>query len=88
MQSIVKVITSKYNLTPGVGCWEVEQVLGDQAVELSCNSELEGKKRRFVEDSVGQQLSTLLNLTKVPENLKKLNEGLVCSYRNIEGTIQ
>jgi hypothetical protein len=81
---MVKVVTSKYNLVPGVGCWEVEEVIGEQIPLPLPNRELDGKKRQFVEDSVSQQLSTLLNLTKVPENLKKLNEGLVCSYRTIE----
>lgn len=84
MQSVVKIVTSKYNLMPGVGCWEIEQVLGEEYGVPFWQRDMQERKRQFVEDSVSQRLSTLSMLTKVPENLKKLNQGIVCSYRSIE----
>jgi hypothetical protein len=45
----MKVVTSKYNLMPGVGCWEIEEVLGEEKAAPSCSKEIGVRKQQFVE---------------------------------------
>lgn len=45
----MKVVTSKYNLVPGVGCWEIEEVSGEEKFVPCLNKEIMARKQQFVE---------------------------------------
>lgn len=46
---MVKIITTKYNLAPGVGCWEVQEILGEEKIQTYKSIDIERYKREFIE---------------------------------------
>ena len=42
-------------------------------------------KKTYLEEVGKRRLSTLAKLTKIPKNMNRNNEGMVCSYRLVEG---
>lgn len=63
-------MTSKYNLAPGIGCWEVLKVIGEEPIIIS-QRELAKYKRFYSDQQEKKHIATLSHLTKIPKNMTK-----------------
>lgn len=85
MKNMIKIVTNKYNLAPGVGCWEVEQILGEEIMQIRSKQGYDGIKKSYLEEVGKRRMNTLAKLTKIPKNMNGNNQGIVCNYRLVEG---
>lgn len=73
MKNLTKIVTNKYNLAPGVGCWEVEQILGEEVMQSRSIKGYDGIKKSYLEEVGKRRMNTLAKLTKIPKNMDRDN---------------
>ena len=66
---MIKIKTIKYNLSPGVGLWEIEEIIGEEKLHNFKKGGFKKMKGDYIDQVNRRNMKTLESLINIPKNL-------------------